>query len=66
LRCLRSPTPGFHGGTIRVETGLAEARPRRPRPDDGIIVFAHPGSCPRGDPVVTCRRSSPMLHRPAG
>ena len=57
---------GFPGDTIRVETGVAEARPRRPRRDDGIIVFEHPGYNPRDDLVMTCQRSSLMRKRPAG
>lgn len=55
---VKFPKPVFVGDTIRVETEVAELRPSKSRPDQGIVTFIHRAHNQRGELVACCRRTA--------
>ena|ERR1700761_2391263 len=59
------PKPVFVGDTVRVETLVADLRPSKSRPDQGIVTFEHSGFNQRDQIVCKTRRAALMLRKPA-
>lgn len=59
------PKPVFAGDTIRSQTTVAEVRPSKSRPGQGIVTFEHVGLNQRDEIVCRTLRSALMMSRPA-
>lgn len=59
------PKPVFYGDTIRATTEVAEMRPSKSRPNQGIITFIHRGLNQRDEEVCVCHRLALMMKEPA-
>ena len=60
------PKPVFAGDTIRAETRVADLRPSKSRPGQGIVTFEHVAYNQRGESVArTLRQALIMARSPA-
>lgn len=59
------PKPVFAGDTIRSVTVVADLRPSRSRPGQGIVTFEHLGFNQRDETVCRTLRAALMMARPA-
>ncbi len=59
------PKPVFLGDTMRAESGVAELRESRSRPDSGIVIFTHRLINQRDEIVCECLRSALVKRRAA-
>ena len=57
------PAPVFIGDTMRAETEVAELRPSKSRPGQGIVTFRHRLLNQRGEVVCECLRSAMLKSR---
>jgi acyl dehydratase len=57
------PKPVFVGDTIRAETIVADLRPSKSRPTQGIVLFEHFGINQRDELVCKMLRSALMLRK---
>lgn len=58
------PKPVFYGDTIRAETEVMKARPRKNNPSQGIVTFEHRAFNQRGELVCRATRNAMMNASP--
>jgi len=59
------PKPVFAGDTIRAETRVADLRPSKSRPGQGIVTFEHVAYNQRGEAVARTLRQALIMARPS-
>jgi acyl dehydratase len=62
---VRFPAPLFHGDTLYAETVVADKRPSRSRPGEGVVTLEHTGRNQHGTVVAVAVRSVLVRMRPS-
>jgi acyl dehydratase len=59
-----TPKPTFIGDTLTCHTEVAEMRPSKSRPDQGIVIFRHELTNQRGEVALSMLRTTLLKKAP--